>query len=38
MIAVGVGHAEDEETLPLVARANFSRRKQSDLNRETKFE
>lgn len=34
---VAVGHAEDEETLALMARADFRRREQSDLNRETKL-
>ena len=34
--SAGVGHAEDEGSLPLVARADFCRREQSDLTRETK--
>jgi len=29
-----VGHSEDEETLPLVRRADFCRREKSSLNRE----
>lgn len=33
-LAAGVGHAEDEEPLALVARADFRRREQSCLNRE----
>jgi hypothetical protein len=36
MFAVAVGHAEDESSLPLMARADLSRREQSDLTRETK--
>jgi hypothetical protein len=32
----GVGHTEDECSLPLVARADLSRREQSDLTRKTK--
>jgi hypothetical protein len=33
---VGVRHAEDEEALALVRRADFRRAEKSDLNRETK--
>ncbi|CDX55913.1 hypothetical protein MPL3365_210135 [Mesorhizobium plurifarium] len=36
-MASGVGHAEDEYPLALMARANFRRREQSDLNRKTKL-
>lgn len=32
-----VGHAEDEDPLALVARANFRRSEQSNLNRKTKL-
>lgn len=32
-----VGHAEDEDPFALVARADFRRREQSDLNLETKL-
>lgn len=34
---VAVGHAEDEDTFALMARTDFRRREQSDLNRETKL-
>jgi hypothetical protein len=33
----GVGHAEDEDALALMARADFRRREQSSLNRETQL-
>jgi len=33
---VGVGHAEDEDALALVAGANFRRAEKSDLDRKTK--
>jgi hypothetical protein len=33
--ALAVGHAENEDALPLVARTNFRRREKSSLNRET---
>lgn len=34
---VAVGHAEDEDALALVRRADFRRREQSCLNRETQL-
>nr|WP_287202670.1 hypothetical protein [Mesorhizobium sp.] len=37
LVASGVGHAEDEDALALVARADFCRREQSALNRETQL-
>lgn len=37
MLAVPVGHCEDEYTLALMARADFRRCEQSDLNLETKL-
>jgi hypothetical protein len=33
----GVGHAEDEKPLALMARADFCRREQSALNRKTQL-
>ena len=36
-LRLGVGHSEDKDTLALMARANFRRREQSDLNLETKL-
>ena len=38
VIVRGVGHAEDEQSLPLVRGADFPRREQSSLNLETQAE
>jgi hypothetical protein len=37
LLVVIVGHCEDEDTFPLVRRADFCRREQSCLNRKAKL-